>query len=115
MAKRVNKRFLVILTTVVLVGGVTGMAAMYVLPKILKKNPQALVKEGDRLEKEGNIGEAINMYRQAAGADPSNPELRVALGDLCNRHVTIDPDNLGKARQAWADALSIDPAYKPAM
>jgi predicted Zn-dependent protease len=115
MAKRVNKRFLVVLTTIVLVGGVTGMAAIKLLPKLLKKNPQALVAEAQQLEKEGNIGEAISRYRQACNADPANPELRVALGDLCNRHVTIDPDNIGKARQAWQDALTVDPAYKPAM
>jgi tetratricopeptide (TPR) repeat protein len=115
MAKRVNKRFLVILTTVVLVGGVAGMGAMIVLQKINKKDPQQLVQESERLEKEGDFEGAIQTMQAAAGSRQQDPELRIKLGDLYYRTVAVDQQNFGKAREAWEGALSIDPAYKPAL
>ena len=115
MAKRVNKRFLVILTTVVLVAGVAGMGVMYALQTLNKKNPQELVTESERLEKLGNVEDAIVQYQGAAASKPQDPGLRVGLGDLYNRHVSLDPQNLGKARQAWESALGVDPTYKPAL
>src|SRR5688572_18081526 len=101
MAKRVNKRFLVALTAVVLIGGVTAMAAMYVLPRMLKKNPQELIATGERLEQEyqesvkqgrpdqAKIEAAISQYDGAARANPKDPALRVRLGDMYYRYMWL--------------------------
>jgi tetratricopeptide (TPR) repeat protein len=115
MAKRVNKKFLVVLTVVVVAGGVMAMAAKIILPRIFKKDPQALVAQSIQFEKEGKIDESINAYLLAIDADKSNLQRWVELGDLYLRHLTDDPQYLRKAYSAWSSALSTDPHYKPAL
>src|SRR3954471_2075796 len=115
MAKRVNTRFLAVLTAVVLIGGVAAMAAVYVLPKVLRKNPKELVAAAEAFEKQGKWDEASQKYVAAARADRKDPALLVALGDLYGRHVIEDNQNFAKMRGAWEGALAIDPTYKPAL
>ena len=115
MAKRVNKRFLIILTAVVAVGAVAGMAGTFVMQRLVKKDPKVYVAESERLEKDGDVEGAIGKYQAAVGADQTDPALRVELGKLYYRHVDADPQNFGKAHQAWESALAVDPTYRPAM
>jgi tetratricopeptide (TPR) repeat protein len=115
MAKKVNKRFLTILTIVVVAGGVIAMAAKIILPKIFKKNPEVLVARSAELERQGKIDEAINAYQLACAADMSNLDRQVALGDLYLRHLTLDKQYLGKAYVAWTNVLGTEPHYKPAL
>src|SRR5690349_15138575 len=115
MAKKVNKRFLVVLTVVVVAGGVMAMAAKIILPRFFKKNPEVMVAQSVELEKQGKIEEAIGAYQVAVGADPTNLERQVALGDLYLRHVTLDRQYMSKAYMIWTGVLGTDPRYKPAL
>lgn len=115
MAKRVNKQFLIILTAVVLLGAFAGMAATYVLPRLMKKDPKQFVNDSKQAEKDGNVEDAIGKYQAAVGTDQRDPQLRLELGDLYYRHVDADPQNLNKSHQAWESALAVDPTFRPAM
>src|SRR5687768_14837785 len=115
MAKRVNTRFLLLLTVMVVLGGMGLMAARFVLPRLWRHDPQQLAREAAELEKAGRPDEAIVRHQAAVRAATRDPALRVSLGDLYNRHVNRDPQNLAKARDAWAGALSLDPANRDAL
>lgn len=115
MAKRVNTRFLLLLTILVVIGGMTLMAARVVLPRLWKADPQALVLESQRLEAEGQIDQAIAKYQSAVRASMKDPVLRIGLGDLYDRHVAHDVQNLAKARDAWGSALLVDAGNREAM
>lgn len=115
MAKRVNTRFLLLLTVMVVIGGMALMAARFVLPRLWKQDPQALVAQSKELEAAGKIDEAIAKYQGAVRAGMQDPALRIGLGDLYDRHVAHDMQNLGKARDAWASALQVDAGNREAM
>ena len=84
MAKKVNKRFLVVLTIVVVAGGVMAMAAKIILPKFFKKNPEVLLAQSDAFEKQGKIEEAISAYQLAVVAGFSGPLFdRVTVRKVC--------------------------------
>lgn len=115
MAKKVNKKFLVVLTVVVVAAGVLAMAAKIILPMIFKKDPNALVAQAKQFEKEGKIDDAIKAMQLAIAADQSNLQRQVDLGDLLVRHVTVDPQYIRKAYSIWSGVLSVEPRFKPAL
>src|SRR5205085_11615485 len=82
MARRVNTRFLIILT-VVIVG--LGGAALVVSRLKSHPNAHAHLNAGERLLKEGNYEAATGEYANAVRADPTNKELHVKLGDVANQ------------------------------
>src|SRR5688572_11035240 len=115
MAKRVNKKLLIIVTVVIAVGGVAVMAARYIGPKFFKKSAAEYVEESQRHEAQGDVYQAVMSYGAAVGEDPQNVELRFGLGELYDRHVVSDQQNLNKARQVYEGVLGLDPNYKPAL
>lgn len=115
MAKRVNTRFLLLLTVLVVLGGMALMAARLVLPRLWRQDPQALVLESRQLEAAGEVDKAILKYQAAVRASMRDANLRVGLGDLYHRHVARDGQNLSKARDAWAGALTVDSGNRDAM
>lgn len=112
MAKRVNKKFLIVLTVLVAVLGLGAFTAARVLRK---KNPDRYRQLAEQAEREGDLKRARDQYRIAYAADPTNKQVLVALGDVYDRLAGEDLENLRQARIAWNAALQIDPKYAPAL
>jgi cellulose synthase operon protein C len=112
MARRVNTKFLIILTLVV---GGGAVAALFAREVLFKKDPDALVAQSDAALQQGNLDESIRLLQQAVGAKPSDPTLRVRLGDLQVQLAGRDNDAIRRALAAWNSALEVDPAHMPAL
>src|SRR4051794_34996209 len=113
MARRVNTRFLIILT-VVIVG--IGGAALVISKVKSRPNAHAHLDAAERLLKEGNYEAATAEYANAVRADPTNKELHVKFGDVANQRTgEMGWQALDVARRSWTSALEIDPQYKPAL
>src|SRR3954451_15527078 len=112
MARRVNKKFLIILTVVVL----TSVAAAFVAQGPLKNfirgdRSKAQIKEGDRLvaeaanlptlERKAKLEEAYRNYILAVNSDGRNPELYVKLGDVYSRLAQFDLGYIGQSYTVW--------------
>ncbi len=112
MAKRVNTRFLTILTIVVVGLG----AGLFAFAKFATRHdPSKLVAAGDRAFQEGRYENAADNYRRAVLMARSDKELRLKWGDALYRIPTKDSELMSGARGAWFNALEIDPKYPRAM
>jgi tetratricopeptide (TPR) repeat protein len=128
MARRVNTRFLIAFSVIVL----GGLLAAFILAGPgkywLRGNPsKQLTAEGDVLaaaaekasgavERREKLDAAMRHYQQALAADPKNPDLYVRIGDLMTRLAPYDVNNfINQSRQAWEKALEINPDYLPAL
>lgn len=114
MARRINHKFLLILTVTVLGLGLTGL----VVGKLIGKrhgDPQTLIREGDKLYNTGDFEKARDQYGMAVEADPVNTEALVKMGDALAKMASDDPSNLDRAHLAWNKAVSIDPGCGPAL
>src|SRR5438874_8397855 len=112
MAKRVNTRFLIILT------GVVALAVLALLATHLvyfRKDPAAQVRAGDALLRQGKTREALERYKFALAQRPTDKDLLVKIGDAYNAMVVDDTQNLILARGAWSQAVANDPRYEPAL
>ena len=112
MAKRVNTRFLIILTAGFAAVLVAALAVHFAF---FRRDPAAQARAGDQLMKEGKPRDAIDRYRYAIAHNPTNRELLVKIGDAYNQMVVDDTQNLLQARGAWAQAVAADPRYAPAL
>lgn len=112
MAKRVNTRFLIILTAVF---ACLIAAAVVAKVTIFRKDPRAHEIAGDKEFKEANYKKAVEYYRFAIAASKNANGLLVKTGDALNNMVADDPQNLYAARAAWSQALANDPNYEPAL
>lgn len=112
MARRVNRKFLIILTIIVVGGlGVLVVGARY----LSHRNPARYEQAGDRLMKEGNYDLARTNYGQAYALDPKNPMILVKYGDAMEQMALSDPVYMGQDIGAWRHALEVDPGYVPAL
>ena len=112
MAKRVNTRFLIILTA----GFAASLALLLVGHFVFfRKDPAAQARAGDQLMAEGKPRDAVERYKFAIAHNPTNKELLVKIGDAYNRMVVDDSQNLLNARGAWSQAVAADPRYAPAL
>ncbi len=112
MARRVNTKFLIILTLVV---GGGGVAALVATKFLLKPNPDALVQQSDEALAAGDLDEGARFLQRAIGARPGDPTLRVRLGDVWLQQSRTDSDAPRRAMQAWNSALEVDPTHQPAL
>lgn len=108
MAKRVNKRFLIILTAVVmgvLIGGVavTQFAG--------RGNAQKFIAEGDALFAAGDYAKAIEAYKRAARtkSERGNNALALKMGDTYHQLARYDSDAIGKDLATWEGILEASP------
>src|SRR5688500_4244616 len=110
MARRVNTKFLTILTCVVL-----GLAGAGVLAKkfLIRESPEKYVNAGNQLLSEKKYDEAARNFAHAVALDPKAPDLWVKYGDALNELSAVDAEYLSRARQAWESALAVDAAHKP--
>src|SRR5206468_1963316 len=112
MAKRVNTRFLIILTAaaaVLILGGVAVHFLFFV------KDPATQARQGDALLKEGKPKEPLDKYRFAIAHCPGDKELMVKIGDAYNAMVVDDTQSLFQARANWSQVIASDPRYEPAL
>jgi tetratricopeptide (TPR) repeat protein len=112
MAKRVNTRFLIVLTTAF---ACLIAAALAVHFMFFRRDAASQVRQGDALMKEGKAKEALDKYRFALSRDPMDKEVLVRYGDAFNDLVADDLQNLQNARSAWRQAVAADPRYEPAL
>ena len=112
MARRVNTKFLTILTCVVL-----GLAAVGVLAKkfLIRESPEKYINAGNQLLSEKKYDEAARNFAHAVALDPKNPGLWVQYGDALNELSPQDIEYLKRASQAWESALTVQADYKPAL
>ncbi|MDB5174761.1 MAG: hypothetical protein JWN51_3534 [Phycisphaerales bacterium] len=118
MAKRVNTRFLVILTATI--GGIAAL--VFIGPAVRNRlthrnfNVAAQLQLTDDLVAKKQYGDAREAINLAFNFDHSNKEVCVKRGDVYNLLTEQDgPDALDTARKCWGLALQIDPAYRPAL
>ncbi len=112
MARRVNTKFLVILTLIIGGGAVLALVAK---KTIFKKDPVALARQAEEALAQGDLDNSARYLQQAIGAKPSDPDLRVRLGDVWVRQLSGDSDALRRAMGAWNSALEVDTHYLPAL
>lgn len=117
MAKRVNTRFLVILT--VALGGIAAMAIVGPMVKnsIFRHrfNVAASLRTVDDLLQKGDLPAAKEEINRAYGFDHTNTEVCLKRGEVYSRLTEQDGgEALANARNSWQAALQIDPTYKPA-
>lgn len=112
MARRVNTKFLTILTVVV-VG--LGMLALIANKVLIRESPEKYVSAGTQFMADKKYEEAVKAYARAVGLDQKNPSLWVAYGDALNQMSSQDVGYMGRARQAWDQALAVEPGNMPAL
>ena len=112
MARRVNTRFLVILTVVVLGAGVSALLAK---KYIFRQSPDKYISLAEKYAEGGDYENATKNMGQAIALRPNDPELYVKLGDILQSRSMVEPAYAGKEVAAWNRALEIDPRYEPAL
>jgi tetratricopeptide (TPR) repeat protein len=112
MAKRVNTRFLIIVTTVAACLIAAAFGAHFAF---FRKDPKEQARAADVLMQEGKPKDALERYKYAVAHDPGDKELLVKLGDAYNALVVDDTYNLLHARAHWNQAVAQDPRYEPAL
>src|SRR4051812_38376243 len=112
MARRVNTKFLTILTVVV-VG--LGLAALLAKKFLVRESPEKYVAAGQAYMGEKKYEEAVKNFARAVSLDSHNPSLWVAYGDALNQLSPTDVEYMRRARTAWDQALIVDPNYRPAL
>ncbi len=111
MARRVDKRFLVILT-IALVAGVGGVILANWWSN--RDNPAKALERARELEKSGKIVDAASAYVRAADSDPKNVELRIKAGDMMREATRERIEFARDFTTQWDKALEIDPKSRPA-
>ena len=112
MQRKLNTRFLVILTLVV----VGGLTALLVGNRVLSGGTaEKNIKMAEIFARDGRLADAAAEYQKAIGKDPKNAETYVKLGDTYGQLTRTDPFVVEKDKQNWSRALEVDPGYLPAM
>ena len=119
MARRVNKKFLTILSLVIMGSLLSAVA----LPKLLHKTDTPVLWE--RADKQTAIARqeksaaqyklAKEFYVKAFRADPNNIEGMLKYGDMLHELARYDLEEVGKDVQAWERTLEINPRFVPAL
>jgi tetratricopeptide (TPR) repeat protein len=112
MAKRVNTRFLIILTSALACLLSAAVIAKFTL---IRPNSGASEAAGDQFVKEGDYKQALDRYRFALGGVKNPAPLLIKVGDAFHHMVAEDPENLINARNTWSQALAHDPKFEPAL
>lgn len=112
MQRKLNTRFLVILTVLV----VAGLLVLVVGGRYLfRGTADKHLKMADLYTRESRYTDAAEEYKTAISLDRRNPETFVKLGDVMRLLTRTDPMMVDKDKQYWTMALEVDPTYLPAM
>ena len=110
--RRVNTRFLIILTAVV---GVLAVAGVVVQRVLVEEDPRVYLQSAQQFAGEKRIPEAVAAYYRAVSLDSRNPDMWVSYGDFCYGLAWYERELLARANDAYGKALEIDPGYLPAL
>ncbi|MBA3274126.1 MAG: hypothetical protein H0T11_09680, partial [Chthoniobacterales bacterium] len=113
MARRVNTRFLIILTTALAVLIVGAFGVYFVMKR--RGNPTEYLAKADQLMAAKEYDKALANFRQATGLRPNDPAMWVRYGDAHSKLAALDPENMMRATGCWRKALEIDPNNKEAL
>jgi len=106
--KRVNVKFLIVLTLIVLVGG-GAVVAVKLFKGRQTLDPTALIKVADQHAAEKNWDEALRYYSSAAELQPQNVELLIKAGDAANELTRTNPMRIQSVRSFYNKVLEVDP------
>jgi tetratricopeptide (TPR) repeat protein len=111
MARRVNVKFLTIITVAVavLVGFVLA-APMLMKPK----NAGVALGHAREAVKKGDMRTAKELYVRALSIEPNNPQICLELGDVFTITSRSDRNDWNRDEQQWSRALEINPKFTPA-
>lgn len=130
MARRVNKKFLIVLTVILLGGLSAGVVVAWQLKgKLRGERARKMAEQADTLVKEAEsekdstaqakkekLDAAARNYLYALGADPKNVDLHVKLGDVYTLLSQYDVNQYIRAsRKEWETALENNPTHLPAL
>jgi tetratricopeptide (TPR) repeat protein len=111
MARRVNTKFLIILTVVVVGLGVIAL----VIHKLRRGDPDKYIAQATAAVGEQKYDDAALLYKQALSIDGKRADVWIAYGDVQRQLAYEDPENVGRAVRAWQQALELDPNNKEAL
>ncbi|HYE20715.1 MAG TPA: tetratricopeptide repeat protein, partial [Tepidisphaeraceae bacterium] len=127
MARRVNKRFLIVFGSVLIVGLAGAFVlAMQIRGSQRKEQAKKQEEQADRLVAEADKDESSVSRREkltqaainlelATATDGRNAGLNIKLGDVYSKMTAFEPGLVQKSRQRWAAALEVDPAHATAL
>ena len=112
MQRKLNTKFLVVLTILV-VGGLLFLiiGGQY----LFRGTAQKHIQMAELYAREGRLSDAAEEYKIAIGLDRRNPEVYLRLGDVMRQLTRTDPALVDKDKTYWTMALEADPSYLPAM
>lgn len=115
MARKLNKKFVIILGTVIAVGGIGLVAGKPLAVKLFRPSIAKLEAQGDEAMRQGDYEEAVNVFSRAAPRDRANISLQLKLLDAYDYTVQGDIDKYRKLRQMAAQIVTNDPRSVPAL
>ncbi len=112
MARRVNTKFLTVLTIIIV-----GLAVLALVGNkfLLRESPEKYINAGNDYIAQKKYEEAAKAFNRAVNLDPRNPKVLVAYGDAVNQLSAADPALIYQARAAWNQALAVDPSNRAAL
>jgi tetratricopeptide (TPR) repeat protein len=117
MARRVNTRFLIILTSVVVGGGAAAFTTATIVKK-MRNNPEKFLNEGRAMMAAENWDEAVPLLSRAFQLSHRNPEIPVVIGTVYEQKALKERDpreSIQRSRAAFQAALEVDQGYMPAL
>ena len=112
MARRVNTKFLTILTIIIVSLAVLALVGNKFL---FRESPEKYINAGKEYIAQKNYEEAVKAFNRAVNLDPRNPAVLVEYGDAVNQLSASDPTMAYQARAAWNQAVAVDPTNKAAL
>lgn len=122
MARKVNKRFLIILTCVVMGG---TLAAMVLVLVLRGGSPDQYIAQGDRLvanARQAEPASAAELLRQAKEAyvkalrrDGSRTDIMLKLADALEQRSRYDLEEVNQDIRLWERILELEPKHREAL
>src|SRR5579862_2394056 len=103
MKRRINTKFLMIVTLSVVGLGVVGLVVKRVF---FKQRPEQFIHNAQQEERDGKYEDAARDYERAFMlSNPKDAELLVKQGDVLGLLVQSDPESVGRDTRAYRRAL----------
>jgi cellulose synthase operon protein C len=110
--QRINTRFLLILTGIV----VGSVGAVYLAQKLLiHPHADTYIAKGKEAMREQNWLDAVVDFNTASQLDPRNADTQMLLGAALHQEAMTDADKFALEVKAYQQALQIDPNSLPAL
>jgi tetratricopeptide (TPR) repeat protein len=106
--KRVNVKFLVILTAVVVLGGASVLAVHYYRKQKLQ-DPAHVIAAAEEYYRQGDLSKAADAFAMAVKLQPQNVPNLIRAGDVYYELSGRAPEAIEHARRMWTNALEAEP------